>query len=59
MKELYKEQLKKKQKKSKKQKQKELEEKIIRYRALYMDTFLKETDKGQKYFLKWKNVELG
>lgn len=59
MKELYKEQLKKKQKKSIKQKQKELEEKIIRYRALYMDTFLKETDKGQKYFLKWKNVELG
>ena len=38
MKELYQEQLKKKRNKSIKQKQKELEEKIIRYRSLYMDT---------------------
>ena len=59
MKELYQEQLKKKRNKAIKQKQKELEEKIIRYRALYMDTFLKDTDNGQNYFLKWKNVELG
>ena len=47
MKELYQEQLKKKRNKSIKQKQKELEEKIIKYCALYMDTFLKDTDKGQ------------
>ena len=24
-----------------------------------MNTLLKEIEKGQKYFLKWKNIELG
>ena len=49
---------KEKNKEKKKQRRKEFE--IINNRVQYMVTYLKKSEKGkEKYFVKWKDVELG
>jgi len=45
--------------KKEKLKQRKTEMKIIEHRAEYMEAFLKKNEKGEKWWVKWKDVELG
>ena len=48
----------KKEKKKEKLKQRKLEMKIIEHRAIFQEEFLKKNEKGEKLWIKWKDVEL-
>ena len=45
--------------KKEKLKQRKTEMKIIEHRAAYTEAFLKKNEKGEKWWVKWKDVELG
>lgn len=49
----------KKEKKKNKKQQRKMEMKVMELRAIYMQTFLKKKKEGDKYFLKWKDIEIG
>ena len=48
-----------KEKKKEKKKQRNLEMKVIEQRALYTNAYLKKTQEGEKWWLKWKDIEVG
>ena len=56
-----KEEIKKNKKEKKKEKRKEKKDqiKIMMNRALYMNSEVKKTEKGDKMMIKWKNMEIG
>ena len=49
----------KKEKQKQKKKQRKLELKVIENRASYMQSYLKKTEKGETYVLKWKQIDIG
>ena len=49
----------KKEKQKQKKKQRKLELKVIENRASYMQSYLKKTEKGKTYSLKWKRMGIG
>ena len=49
----------KKEKQKQKKKQRRMELKVIENRASYLQTYLKKTEKGETYSLKWKQIDIG
>lgn len=59
MNEEYKKKLKREKKEEKKKQQRNLVLKVMELRASYMNSFMKKTEKGENYILKWKDIKIG